>query len=117
MKSELKEKNILTITTFNSFLIDLDKYKFKPGHLLNRLKTYHRYLVKSGDFYTAKIVYDLLRFGETYLGIFFDRVKILKLFLYVDIENPYEIILTTDNKLIWRTYGLYKQSKADTLSD
>lgn len=82
-----------------------------------KLKNLHRILIRTGDFQNAKIVLGLLRNGEYDLGIFYDDLDLLKLRFYFDAIQNYEIKITTDNKLIWRTYGLYKQSKADTLSD
>lgn len=61
---------------------------------------YHRYLIGRGNFYTAEVVFNLLKYGEVSLGTSFDKVKIIRLLFFMDIENPYEIILIIDNKLI-----------------
>lgn len=83
----------------------------------DKLKRLHRTLIRIGDFKSAKIVFGLLRKGEYDLGIFYDDLDLLRLRIYFDAIQDYEIKFTTDNKIIWRTYGLYKKSQADTLSD
>lgn len=80
------------------------------------LKNLHRMLIRLGYFKDAKIVFELLKKGEYDLGIFYDDLDLLRLRLYFDFKMPYEIKITTDNKIIWRTYGLYKKSPDNSVS-
>lgn len=73
-----------------------------------KLKILHRNAVKNGNFYLAKIVFNLLLRGEFQLERFPRLSKILELLILADLT--YDLIITTDNKIIWRSYELYRKS-------